>query len=67
MVYVCCPYVYIDKLKQPMTDLPIRYAVCLLSIRLYRQIKTTIDRSTYLDIFYTPKYRTNRHLSSISQ
>jgi len=27
------------------------------SMRLYKQIKTTIDRSTYLDILETPKYR----------
>ena len=27
------------------------------SIRIYKQIKTTIDRSTYLDILETPTYR----------
>jgi len=27
------------------------------SMRVYKQIKTTIDRSTYLDILETPKYR----------
>ena len=47
MMYVCCPLVYIDTLKQPFIDLPLRYGVCLLSISLYRQIKTTIDKSTY--------------------
>jgi len=39
-----------------ITHWPIGLNTCT-SMRVYKQIKTTIDRSTYLDILETPKYR----------